>query len=72
MGGGKTQMLIIGFLIMLGYFAASFLSGVINSVLFMFFPATGALSLVGLVISLAVFAFILGFVVLWLIAKFGK
>lgn len=68
---GKFQILIVGFLIMLGYFAASFLAGIINGILFMFLPATGALSAVGLIISLVIFAFLLGAIVIFLIKKFG-
>jgi len=69
--GGRIQILIVGFLIMLGYFAASFVAGIVNGVLFMFLPATGALSAVGLIISLVIFAFVLGAVVLFLVKKFG-
>ena len=69
--GGRVQILIVGFLIMLGYFAASFVSGIINGILFMFLPATGALSAVGMIISLMLFAFILGAVVMFLVRRFG-
>lgn len=61
----------VGLLVMLAYFAASFLSGIINGVLFTFLPATGAIAAVGVLISLVVFAFIVGALVVVLLAKFA-
>ena len=71
MGVPVKQALWVGVLIMVGYFAASFLSGIINGVLFTFLPATGAIAAVGVLISLVIFAFILGFLVVLLLAKFA-
>jgi len=71
MGIPIKKTLWVGILVMIGYFAASFLSGVINGVLFSFLPATGAVAAVGVLISLVIMAFLLGAIIILLLAKFA-
>ena len=71
MGVPIRKALWVGILVMIGYFAASFLSGVINGVLFSFLPATGAIAAIGMLTSLVIMAFLLGFIIIMLLAKFA-
>ena len=63
---------LVGFLVMIGYFAANLIAGVIMMILTMFLPFSGELSIISAIISLIVFAFILGIIIVWLLAKFAK
>ena len=61
------QVLFTGLLIFVGWLIASFVSGFINTLLLSFLPITG---MVATIVSMLVFCLILGFVVVWLLAKF--
>jgi len=71
MGFPIKKTLWVGVLVMIGYFAASFLSGIINSFLFSFLPATGAVAGIGILVSLILMAFLVGAIVIVLLAKFA-
>lgn len=62
---------LAGLLIFLGWVAATFISGFLNGFLFAVFPMSGELALVGDILAFAIFAIILGVLVVWLLAKFG-
>ena len=63
--------LVIGFLIFIGWLAASVIASFINAVLFAFLPFSGGLALVGTILSFLIFSLILGTVVIWLLSKFA-
>ena len=63
--------LVIGFLIFIGWLAASVIASFINGILFAFLPFSGGLALVGTILSFLIFSLILGTVVIWLLSKFA-
>jgi len=65
------QALVVGFLVFIGWLAASVVASFINGILFAFIPFSGGLALVGTIISFLIFSLVLGVIILWLISHFA-
>ena len=65
------QSLVVGFLVFIGWLAASVVASFINGILFAFIPFSGGLALVGTIVSFLIFSMVLGIIILWLIRQFA-
>jgi len=65
------EPLVVGFLVFIGWLAASVIASFINGILFAFVPFSGGLALVGTILSFLIFSLILGIIILWLVRRFA-
>jgi len=68
--GNWLRLLILGFLLMIGFVIAYFLAGLLTGLLFMVLPPDGTLALVGMILSWVITAIILATVILFIVRRF--